>query len=231
MDHEKRQYKDIMSLENEKWPLWSKKEGKKTREIRHGERFNYMEIWNSKSGGNMHSEFDDKFGILPEIWFRHTIYCFESQEVKSSTLQRVYKLELKWRSYGHLKTTMQSWRAISKFNLWIWNPIQNDPSFEFTYFHFDVSPPLSRELHPGHFVCLKWAPYDKKSPFYYFQSFLDNYFCNKWTMRVCHMLGYWWYYIKSLSSRFEEFWIFFQRVWHWRWKKTRTLVCFLFLLY
>ena len=30
MDHEERQDEDIMSLEDEKWPLWSKKEGKKT---------------------------------------------------------------------------------------------------------------------------------------------------------------------------------------------------------
>ena len=35
MDHEKRQDKDIMSFENEKWPLWSKKECKKTWKIRH----------------------------------------------------------------------------------------------------------------------------------------------------------------------------------------------------
>ena len=30
MDHKERQDKDIMSLEDDKWPLWSKKEGKKT---------------------------------------------------------------------------------------------------------------------------------------------------------------------------------------------------------
>ena len=30
MDHKERQDEDIMSLEDEKWPLWSKKEGKKT---------------------------------------------------------------------------------------------------------------------------------------------------------------------------------------------------------
>ena len=34
MDHEGRQDKDIMSLEDEKLPLWSKKEGKKTWERR-----------------------------------------------------------------------------------------------------------------------------------------------------------------------------------------------------
>ena len=35
IDHKKRQDEDIMSLEDEKWPLWSKKEGKKTWKIRH----------------------------------------------------------------------------------------------------------------------------------------------------------------------------------------------------
>ena len=30
MDHEENQDEDIMSLEDEKWPLWSKKESKKT---------------------------------------------------------------------------------------------------------------------------------------------------------------------------------------------------------
>ena len=30
MDHEERQDEDIMSLEDDKLPLWSKKEGKKT---------------------------------------------------------------------------------------------------------------------------------------------------------------------------------------------------------
>ena len=44
MNHEKRQDEDIMSLEDEKWPLWSKKEGKKTWEMRHEVRFSCMEI-------------------------------------------------------------------------------------------------------------------------------------------------------------------------------------------
>ena len=33
MDHEERQEEDIMSLGDEKWPLWSKKEDKKTWEM------------------------------------------------------------------------------------------------------------------------------------------------------------------------------------------------------
>ena len=90
---------------------------------------------------------------------------------------------------------------ISKFNLWI----RNDPNFEFTQCYFDVSPPLPRVLHLEHSICPKWTLYDKKSLFYYyFKSFLGNYFCNKWPMRVCHMLGNWWYYIISLSSRFRN---------------------------
>ena len=39
MDHEERQGEDTTSLENEKWSLWSKKEGKQTWEMRHEARF------------------------------------------------------------------------------------------------------------------------------------------------------------------------------------------------
>ena len=67
-----------------------------------------MEIWNLKSGGNMHSNFEVKFEAYFEVHFRHTIYCFEVREVMSLTLQTVYKLELKQRIYSHLKTTTQS---------------------------------------------------------------------------------------------------------------------------
>ena len=44
MDHEERQEEDIISLEDEKLLLWSKKEGKKTWEMRHEVGFNCMEI-------------------------------------------------------------------------------------------------------------------------------------------------------------------------------------------
>ena len=50
-----------MSLEDEKLPLWSKKEGKKIWEIRHEARFNCVEIQNSKSSGNIYFDFEDKF--------------------------------------------------------------------------------------------------------------------------------------------------------------------------
>ena len=78
MDHEERQEEDIMSLGDEKWPLWSKKEDKKTWEMRHEARFSCMEIYNSKFGGNIYCDFEDKFSILPEVHFRHTIYLFEA---------------------------------------------------------------------------------------------------------------------------------------------------------
>ena len=77
---------------------------------------------------------------------------------------------LKWRSYGHFKTTTQSWRPFwndfeiqflnSKSNLWIRNPIQNYPNFEFTHCHFDVLPLLPRELHLEHSIHPKWALHD-----------------------------------------------------------------------
>ena len=38
------QDEDIMSLVDDKWPLWSKKEGKKVWEMRHEARFNCMKI-------------------------------------------------------------------------------------------------------------------------------------------------------------------------------------------
>ena len=59
--------------------------------MRHEARFNCMEIQNSKSGDNLYSDFEDKFGALPRVHFRHTIYGFEAREVKSPTLQTVYK--------------------------------------------------------------------------------------------------------------------------------------------
>ena len=94
MDRKERKDEDIMSLEDEKWPLWSKKEGKKAWEIRH---------------------FENKCRALFGVHYIHTIYFFKAREVRSPTLQTVCKSELKWRSYGHLKTTAPSWRVISKW--------------------------------------------------------------------------------------------------------------------
>ena len=35
-----------------------------------------MEVLNSKSGGNIYSDFEAKFGALPEVHLKHTIYHF-----------------------------------------------------------------------------------------------------------------------------------------------------------
>ena len=63
--------------------------------MNHEARLSYMEIWNSKFDGNIHSELEEKFGVLYKVHFRHTIYLFEAWEVKSPTLQIVYKSKLK----------------------------------------------------------------------------------------------------------------------------------------
>ena len=55
----------------------------------------------------------DTFRALFGVHFMHTICCFEAQEVRNLILQMVHKSELKRRSYGHLKTTAQSWAKIS----------------------------------------------------------------------------------------------------------------------
>ena len=48
-----------------------------------------------KSNGNIYFDFEDKFGALLRVHFIHTIYRFEYREVRSPTLQMVYKSELK----------------------------------------------------------------------------------------------------------------------------------------
>ena len=53
-----------------------------------------MEIWNTKSGDNMYSDFEVKFGVVPKVDFRQAIYCFEAREVKNSKLQKMCKLEV-----------------------------------------------------------------------------------------------------------------------------------------
>ena len=53
------------------------------------------------------------FGALPKVHFLHAIYHFKAQEVKNSTLQTVYDLELKWGSYSLWKMTAPSWRKDS----------------------------------------------------------------------------------------------------------------------
>ena len=68
-----------------------------------------------KSNGNIYSDFKEKFRDFSRVHFIHTIYRFEAQEIRSPRFQTVYKSELKWRNYGHLKTTAPRWRVISKW--------------------------------------------------------------------------------------------------------------------
>ena len=84
-----------------------------------------------KSNGIIYSDFEDKFRALFKVYCIHTIYRFEAREVRSPTVQTVCKSELKWRSYGHLKTTAPSWRVISK---WFRNS-----TYEFEI-HFEMTP-------------------------------------------------------------------------------------------
>ena len=87
-----------------------------------------------KSDGIIYFDFEDKFGELSGVHYIHTIYHFEAREVRSPTFQTVCKSELKWRSYGHLKTTAPSWRVISK---WFRNS-----TYEFES-HFEMTPILN----------------------------------------------------------------------------------------
>ena len=64
---------------------------------------NCMEIWNSKSSGNMSSDFEVKFGAFFEVYFRLATYFFKALEVKNLTLQTMCKLKLKRKSYDYLK--------------------------------------------------------------------------------------------------------------------------------
>ena len=105
MDYEEREDKDIMSLEAEKWPLWSKKEGKKIWIMRHeASSSSCMEVWNSKSSGNMYSDFEVRFGVLPKVHFGKAISFQSSRSQESNALNGV-QLELKQRSHDHLKAT------------------------------------------------------------------------------------------------------------------------------
>ena len=64
--------------------------------------------WRNSRG----EQLQDTFWALLGVHFIHTICCFEAQEVRSPTLQMVCESKLKWRSYGHLKTTAPSWAKI-----------------------------------------------------------------------------------------------------------------------
>ena len=80
------------------------------REIQH----EAISRWNLRMLYSKGEQLQDKFRELPGVYCIHTIYCFEAREIRNPTLQIVCKSELKWRSYGHLKTTAPSWRVISQ---------------------------------------------------------------------------------------------------------------------
>ena len=44
-----------------------------------------MEIWNTKSGGNMYSNFEANFRALPKVHFRQAIYVLKSRSYESNT--------------------------------------------------------------------------------------------------------------------------------------------------
>ena len=71
--------------------------------ISHGDGKSSHAMPNSKG-----QQLQGNFGALPGVHCLHTIYHFESWEVRSLMLQMVCKSELKRRSYGHLKATAQS---------------------------------------------------------------------------------------------------------------------------
>ena len=48
------------------------------------------------------------FEALYGAQIMHSIYHFKAWEVRNPMLQTLHDLDLKQRSYGHLKTTMQS---------------------------------------------------------------------------------------------------------------------------
>ena len=50
----------------------------------------------------------DTFQVLYDVYFMHTIFFFKFWEVRSPEFQTVLDLELKRRSFGHLKMTVQS---------------------------------------------------------------------------------------------------------------------------
>ena len=89
----------------------------------------------------------DTFWVLKGVHFMYTICFFEAREVRSPTLQTVHKLELERRSYGHLKTTAQSWAK------WVAKISQGLPQLQ--------NHPLAHECHftapPPHFAAAKWA--------------------------------------------------------------------------
>ena len=65
----------------------------------------------------------------------------------SNSLQIRAKMKKLWPFEDNCTKLEGHFEMISKFNLWIRNPLRNDTNFKFTHCHFDVPPPLPWELH------------------------------------------------------------------------------------
>ena len=84
-----------------------------------------------------------------------------SQESNSSNgLQIGAEMKKLWPFEDNCTKLEGHFEMISKFNLWIQNPLWNDTNFKFTHCHFDVSPHLPRELHLEHSIRPRWTPHD-----------------------------------------------------------------------
>ena len=98
------------------------------REIQH----EAISQWNLRMLYSKGEQLQEKFRELPGIYCIYTIYCFEAREIRNPTLQIVCKSKLKWRSYGHLKTTAPSWRVISQ-DLRNWGKWISQPLTKYSY--------------------------------------------------------------------------------------------------
>ena len=89
--------------------------------MRNEARFNCMEIQNSKSSGNIYSNFEDKVGVLPRVYFIHTIFFFQRQRIQKSNVSNSVQIKAEMKklwsfedNYAKLKGRFE---IISKFNL------------------------------------------------------------------------------------------------------------------
>ena len=137
----------------------------------------------------------------------HTIFRFESWEVKSPMLQMVHNLELKRRSYGHLKTIMQStngnFAVVPPFRrvfrscettLWHTSATSQHPYTHFAAAKWAAKIPLRREIHPPLRKCSKLKKWDAIFFFVFLFSFWlpkwlrNNFQASKWLRKCFHFL-------------------------------------------
>ena len=91
-----------------------------------------MEIWNSKSDSNMYSNFEDKFGVLPKVHLDILHISFRSSRSQESNASNDVQIKIEmnklWPFEDNYAKLKGHFEMISKFNLWIRNPIRNDPN-------------------------------------------------------------------------------------------------------